>query len=105
MLFYGFFGTAFFQQAESSGLIKLGEMIKAYDEVQGVLIKKFIKMLQKSQKPVLLSSLLGRRDNVVAAIQDQGFPVYYFPETAVDAMKAIWEYSKYRIKAAQTDPQ
>jgi len=96
MLFYGFFGTAFFKYAENSGNIKFGEMLEMMDAFQKNLIIKFIKMLRESGKPVLLASLLGRKDDVVAKIQDGGLPVYYFPETAVDSMKALWIYSKFR---------
>ncbi len=105
MLFYGFFGPHFFRHIEASGKIKFGDTLKMMEEFQQVMIKKFVKILRKCQKPVLLASLLGRQDDLVAKIQDNDFPVYYFPETAVDAMKALWDYSKFRLKLMESDPK
>jgi len=104
MLFYGFFGTAFFREVEAVGNIKFGEMLGMMELFQKDLIKRFVKMIHKSSKPILLASLLGRKDEVVATIQDNKIPVYYFPETAVESMKALWEYSKYRLKIKENDP-
>lgn len=102
MLFYGFFGGSYLKHAEASGNIKFKEDFNALEQLQKAMINKFIKLIRKLNKPVLFSSLLGRKDEIVSSIQDQPFPVYYFPETAVDAMKALWEYSKYRLKIGET---
>ncbi|MHA1793655.1 MAG: acetate--CoA ligase family protein [Promethearchaeota archaeon] len=92
LLIYGIFGTSFFKRLQ-----KLKEGIKFpledLEKMFSPVLQEHAKLAKKYNKPIIATQFLGREDNAVQILQDNGIPVFLFPHQAV---KAFWALNEYR---------
>lgn len=95
LLMHGLQGSTFYGDLnEFAGdlvAIDTGQM-SAYLEA---VYQPLLQLPAETNKPIVMSSFFGRRDNVVRMLQDAPIPVYDTPEQAVSAMAALVRYGNY----------
>jgi acetate---CoA ligase (ADP-forming) len=95
LLVHGVQGSSLFQPLAE---IARGRIpVPSYAEMRNLFhstLEVFVQLPQKFGKPIIVSSFVGREDDVVAFPQDQKLPCYGAPERAARAMAALCQYGK-----------
>jgi acyl-CoA synthetase (NDP forming) len=98
LLMYGVFGRLIFEliqgQAPNIESIPL-EPLQAMFEAA---LPKFAEFVQQSNFPVIVCSLMSRKDEAIAYIQDNDIAVFPSPLRAAKAMRALFNYYNYLKK-------
>ncbi len=97
LLIHGVQGSRFFTPLVEGAPkdVKIPALEDFKQVLQGTL-ESLVHLPQRTGKPVIVSSFMGREDDVVAFIQDHRLPCYRSPERAVRAMAALCQYGEIK---------
>ncbi|MFX0092551.1 MAG: acetate--CoA ligase family protein [Candidatus Hodarchaeota archaeon] len=92
---YGVFGTRLFEMIQAQAPEVEFFPIELLKGVLGEIIPAFVELIHQSDFPIIISSLMSRKDETISYLLDHDVAVFPSPFRAVKAMRVLFDYFNY----------